>query len=129
MFTSSFYDSFIHSSICTMTIADAAMIGYLLIVSHLNARNAEGLSWADDILAVGLRDGDKISNWRIEVHSSDPDDEQDDDANNDDDNSDEGKEYGPAVYIVQKISVTDDIAKARENDEDSSKVDLKFFGY
>jgi hypothetical protein len=33
------------------------------------------------------------------------------------------------VYIVQKVSVTDDIAKVRENDEDSSKVDLKFFGY
>ena len=95
-------------------------------MSHLNACNTKGLSWVDEVLVTGLRNGDKISDWRIEVHSSD----ENDDSNSNSDNDDEvEKEYGPAVYIIQKVAVSDDRVKKRKADIEVSRANIKFFGY
>ena len=97
----------------------------MLIVSHVNACNAEGLAWVDEILITGLRKGDSISDWRIEVHHSSGDDDIDididhdnyNDNGNDADTSDaveedgnekNAKEYGPAVYIIRKKAVSNE---------------------
>ena len=110
---------------CTNTI------GYLLIVSHLNACNSEGLSWVEEVLVTGLRDGDNFCNWRIEVHSSS--DVGEDDVFSDDKESveDKQKDCGPAVYIIQKQGYSSDMISEKRvsNDKNVSKVDLKFFGY
>lgn len=103
-----------------------------MIVSHLNACNENGLSWVDEVLVTGLRNGDKVCNWKIEVHSSDDDDDDVDGGDNvdEDDEIIKEKDYGPAVYIVQKLSISDEeVAKRRNDDEELSKVALKFFGY
>ena len=105
-------------------------------MSHLNASDAAGLSWVDQVLITGLRNGDTLSDWRIEVHSNADDCEDVDGGDRDsgDDEAkapgDEEKENGPAVYIIQKVAEPDDIAEKREADENNtSKVDIKFFGY
>ena len=119
----------------------------MLIVSHVNACNAEGLAWVDEILITGLRKGDSISDWRIEVHHSSGDDDIDididhdnyNDNGNDADTSDaveedgnekNAKEYGPAVYIIRKKAVSNKKkVKMREDGQGTSKATIKFFGY
>ena len=104
----------------------------MLIVSHLNACNSEGLSWVDEVLITGLRNGDGISDWRIEVHHSDSDNGENEISH---DGEDSEKDDGPAVYIIQKVSVPclacnnieiiGEIGKGRT----TSKASIKFFGY
>ena len=103
------------------------MIGYLLIVSHLNACNSEGLSWVEEVLMTGLRDGDEECDWRIEVHSNDNVEQDNVTSENE---KDEQKDDGPAVYIIQKQDCSHNISEKKINDEKNiSKVALKFFGY
>jgi len=129
---------------CIKIVSEAARIlavdGYILIVSHLNANGPEGLSWIDEVLATGLKDGDSASDWRIEVHGNDADDDADEDdvapdgqvnvniqenAENEDDGlNSPSTQYGPAVYIIRKIKGSKD-----QGQDDSSRVDMKFFGY
>lgn len=92
-----------------------------MIVSHFNACNSKGMSWVDEVLVAGLRKGDKMCDWKIEVHSSDDDDEE---SPQDGDSTEQNeKDVGPAVYIVRKVALTGD------SSNDISKVSLKFFGY
>ena len=93
-----------------------------MIVSHFNACNSKGMSWVDEVLVAGLRKGDKICDWKIEVHSSDDDDDELSSQDGDSTELNE-KDVGPAVYIVRKVALTDD------SNNDTSKVSLKFFGY
>lgn len=89
------------------------------------------MSWVNKVLVKGLNDGTKSCSWRIEVHSS-GNDEIDLTAGNDDD---EGKNSGPAVYIVQKMGMTlrdEDVKKNTKDDDKNeviSNVKVKFFGY
>jgi hypothetical protein len=110
--------------------------GYILIVSHLNANGPEGLSWIDEVLATGLKDGDSASDWRIEVHGNDADEDdvapdgqvnvniQENAENEGDGSNSPSTQYGPAVYIIRKIKGSKD-----QGQDDSSRVDMKFFGY
>ena len=119
---------------CIKIISEAARAlavdGFILIVSHLNANGDEGLAWANDVLSVGLKDGDGASDYHVEVHSND--------CHGDDGISENGevnldiqeesaasdnKEYGPAVYIIKKVKQQ---GGARDG---SSRVDMKFVGY
>lgn len=112
---------------CVKIVSEAArtlvMDGYILIVSHLNANNAEGYEWANDILTTGLKSGDNDCNWQIEVHGNDVEEENDneDDDDNETEDDDESKNYGPAVYICKKV--------AKKNKDNECKVGMKFLGY
>ncbi len=121
---------------CVKIVSEAARIlrvdGYLLIVSHLNANCPEGLSWVNEVLVKGLKDGDCDSKWTIEVHSNDA--EKEDSAPNvivvagseeNAENDSKSAKLGPAVYIIRKMGSCND--DQRKNT--SSEVDLKFFGY
>ena len=117
---------------CVKIISEAARTlaieGYLLIVSHLNANGPEGLSWVDEVLAAGLKDGDSESSFRIEVHGNDADD--DDEVEDGlkvkeiEQNEEDSKHYGPAVYIIQKKDNSQ-----TKSAEECPRVDMKFFGY
>lgn len=123
-------------------------LGYFLIVSHLNANSAEGLDWAQEVLITGLRDGDNVCDWRVEVHSRDVDygneykikivdssedgcDQVDNKRSSEDngEDSEEEEHHGPAVYIIRKMGVSEEERKRRETKHDTSKADMKFFGY
>ncbi|GFH50038.1 hypothetical protein CTEN210_06514 [Chaetoceros tenuissimus] len=111
---------------CVKIVSEAArtlaMDGYILIVSHLNANNAEGYDWANDILSTGLKSGDSDCNWQIEVHGNDVEEENDnEDDENETEDDDESKNYGPAVYICKKV--------AKRNKDNECKVGMKFLGY
>lgn len=111
---------------CVKIVSEAArtlvMDGYILIVSHLNANNAEGYEWANDILTTGLKSGDSDCNWQIEVHGNDVEEENgNEDDENDTEDDDESKNYGPAVYICKKV--------AKKNKDNECKVGMKFLGY
>lgn len=112
---------------CVKIVSEAArtlvMDGYILIVSHLNANNAEGYEWANDILTTGLKSGDDDCNWQIEVHGNDVEEENDidDDDENETEDEDDSKNYGPAVYICKKV--------AKKNKDNECKVGMKFLGY
>jgi len=127
---------------CIKIVAEAARLlsvnGYILIVSHLNANNNDGLHWVENVVAEGLRCGDGKSDWRIEVHSKEEEDDDDDDDDNNDkpSNEERGKgveetseeSFGPAVYIIRKITASAPAIRNTEGDH-MSKVDIKFFGY
>jgi len=129
---------------CIKIVSEAARTlaidGYIVIVSHLNANGPKGLLWVDEVLVNGLKDGDGVSNWRIEVHGNDVDDNDDEESpdgkvnvkemeeNEDEDDEALSKDYGPAVYIIRKMEVSEEEREKRSED-DSSRVDMKFFGY
>jgi hypothetical protein len=116
---------------CVKIISEAARTlaieGYLLIVSHLNANGPEGLSWVDEVLAAGLKDGDSESSFRIEVHGNDAGDDDEQDGlkvKETEENEEDSKHYGPAVYIIQKKDNSQ-----TKSAEECPRVDMKFFGY
>ena len=90
-------------------------LGYLLIVSHLNACNSEGMSWVNKVLVQGLNSGDQTCHWRIEVHSSSNDEidflDEDNDTGGD---GDVKSNSGPAVYIIRKIELQNDKESTKE---------------
>ena len=102
-----------------------------MIVSHLNACNSEGLLWANEILVTGLRSGDKESDWRVEVHSSDADDDNEmlSTTNEEKEDDYQEKNNGPAVYIIQKQSVSSEEQMRRKKNNVESNVSMKVFGY
>jgi len=137
---------------CIKIISEASRVlavdGYFLIVSHLNVNSAEGLNWAQEVLLPGLRDGDNVCDWRIEVHSRDVDDgdedtnkivdSSDDSCNKVDntinsgdnvENSEEEEHHGPAVYIIRKMDVSEEERQRRKTTHDTSTADMKFFAY
>lgn len=124
------------------------MEGYFLIVSHLNACNAEGMSWVNEVLVTGLNNGDRSCNWRVEVHSSSTDEIDLIDDPNEDQNvqSTNTNGSGPAVYIIRKVTLQkgEEEAPSLENssankksdegvdgedDDFNANVKIKFFGY
>ncbi len=116
--------------------------GYFLIVSHLNACNAEGMSWVNKVLVTGLNEGDNLCNWKIEVHGSSTDQI---DLIGDSPNCGEPNENGdrsttgPAVYIIQKDTVekngngsqvkVDNEGMEKNSKGEVTNVKIKFFGY
>ena len=120
---------------CVKIISEAARTlainGYILIVSHLNANGPEGLSWVNEVLTTGLKDGDGECSWRIEVHGNDAEEDGDEGegvkVKEITEDEEESKQYGPAVYIIRKGDMKDNGEKSSE--DDSQRVDVKFFGY
>lgn len=101
-----------------------------MIISHFNACNNAGLSWVDEVLMKGLKQGDKNCDWRIEVHSSDDENIEVASACSEDDKSSDEHDYGPAVYVIHKAAISEDELKKRiEADQEECKVALKYFGY
>jgi len=92
----------------------------------LNANTLEGLTWTQEVLFPGLKGGDSTSDWRIEVHGNDVD--NDNETSETEDDSDE-KHAGPAVYIICKIAVSNEEREEREKTQKDSNVDMKFFDY
>lgn len=99
--------------------------GAILIVSHLNANEAKGMGWLEDVVFRGLKDeflerhkwdrrkgietsgetdDEKEYVWSVQVHGlgNEIDGELDDDA---------VPVYGPAVYIIRKKCVPASVAK------------------
>ena len=125
---------------CIKIISEAARVlavdGYILIVSHLNANGPEGMSWVNEVVVKGLKDGDSTGcDWRIEVHGNDADNEDEDDVEVEVEGGGILKEqdvteahYGPAVYIIRKMPGSSSASNANK-EEELSRVDLKFFGY
>ena len=120
---------------CVKIISEAARTlaidGYILIVSHLNANGPEGLSWVNEVLITGLKDGDGECSWRIEVHGNDAQ-ERDDEGEGmkvkeTTEDEEESKNYGPAVYIIRKVDMKGNGEKSSE--DDFQRADVKFFGY
>lgn len=106
------------------------------------------MNWAQEVLLPGLRDGDNVCDWRIEVHSRDVDDgdedtnkivdSSDDSCNKVDntinsgdnvENSEEEEHHGPAVYIIRKMDVSEEERQRRKTTHDTSTADMKFFAY
>lgn len=120
---------------CVKIISEAARTlaidGYILIVSHLNANGPEGLSWVNEVLITGLKNGDGECSWRIEVHGNDAEEDGDEGegvkVKETTEDEEECKQYGPAVYIIRKVDMKDNGEKSAE--DDSQRVDVKFFGY
>lgn len=138
---------------CIKIVSEASRVlaqdGYLVIVSHLNANNEVGMSWIDEVVVVGLKAGDAVSNWRIEVHSGENDDDDESEGQATatsisiqdeqiegtlakDDQAEENTS-GPAVYIIRKlnkdIDATENEDKQSIENQQDSKVEVKFFGY
>ncbi|GKY95103.1 hypothetical protein MPSEU_000474300 [Mayamaea pseudoterrestris] len=91
--------------------------GYILLASHLNAHFPSGLSWLETIIFTGLKQGDSLCEWSIEVHGKE-------DVNGADNVSDDGvsiEATGPAVYIISKHASADGPQK--------ETVPVQFFGY
>ena len=107
------------------------------------------MSWIDEVVVVGLKAGDAVSNWRIEVHSGGNDDddecegqttatsiciqdEQNEDTLAKDDQAEENTS-GPAVYIIRKLSIdmdaTENEDKQNTDNQRNPRVEIKFFGY
>eukprot|EP00557_Chaetoceros_sp_GSL56_P012918 CAMPEP_0176483606 /NCGR_PEP_ID=MMETSP0200_2-20121128/4009_1 /TAXON_ID=947934 /ORGANISM="Chaetoceros sp., Strain GSL56" /LENGTH=473 /DNA_ID=CAMNT_0017880021 /DNA_START=40 /DNA_END=1458 /DNA_ORIENTATION=+ len=106
-------DKFQGKSNCIKILSEAARIlspdnGYIIIVSHLNANEPDGMAWLHEVLVPGLSASSSGSNgttttswkWKIEVHGNDCADNNDHHSGAS--SSSTGGKYGPAVYIIQK---------------------------
>lgn len=130
---------------CIKILSEAARIlspdeGYILIVSHLNANEPQGMDWLHEVLVPGLSAGCSTCKWKIEVHSNDDvSSEKDDEDENDEETKtrektsklQEASKFGPAVYIIQKRNSLEPQNGNVSHDKDSfhSLVDVQFFGY
>ncbi len=111
-------------------------IGYLVIISHLNAHVQSGLEWLDDIVVPGLRKGARHCEWDIEVHGNEADvpSEPEDDT----DGISTPESPGPAVYVIHKgshhvLKVADPPQRNNDSKEEDDMplptIPLKFFSY
>ena len=116
---------------CRMIVSECARVltigGYIIIISHLNARVDSGLQWLNDVIVPGLRAAGNYE-WLVEVHGSDVDIPSDDE----DDTEDNNKcieSPGPAVYFIEKVGITTPTNNSDGSEQSPPTIPLKFFSY
>jgi Methyltransferase domain len=107
---------------CVKIVAECARVvsGCLVIISHLNAHNAYGLSWLEEVVVAGLRQHHTNVHWEIEVHGNS------EVIDNEDERVPLGSS-GPAVYIIHKKKLTETTTEA--DARDTPNIPVKFFSY
>jgi Methyltransferase domain len=106
--------------------------GCLLLVSHLNANTAKGMSWLNDVVVTGLLEHSKedpLIEWEIEVHGKSKGDKKYDPSSNDLTES-----LGPAVYVIHKRMKESNLTlhpiEANDlNDDMNETIPIEFFSY
>ena len=107
---------------CIQIVKEMARVtnigGSILLVSHLNANEPNGMSWLEDVVFSGLKaefrerqeaikkKQQAFYTWKIEIHGGEGQLKNDGDG-------DEVMIYGPAVYIIKKKHVP--AVKAQES--------------
>lgn len=101
--------------------------GYIVIISHLNARVESGLRWLNDVIVPGLRATGNFE-WLVEVHGSDVEI-----PSNDEDGTEEGNRCiespGPAVYFIEKVGTIEPTNNNDGSEGSPPTIPLKFFSY
>ena len=90
----------------------------MMIISHLNAKTPEGISWLEEVVITGLRRGDGDVDWAIESHGGgglcieEEEEEKTEENRIEDDDAEEQPRphYGPAVYVIRKNGPPNDKA-------------------
>eukprot|EP00934_Nitzschia_sp_Nitz4_P001903 Nitzschia sp. Nitz4//scaffold170_size48074//30367//31646//NITZ4_007108-RA/size48074-augustus-gene-0.34-mRNA-1//-1//CDS//3329538649//1903//frame0 len=110
---------------CRAIVAEMARVltvgGAIVIISHLNAQNSDGLEWLDTLVVPGLRKGAGEYNWMVEVHGNDAASASA--ANNSDDAA---PDLGPAVYVIHKLPASEE---EKSKDDYLPTIPIRFFSY
>uniref|UniRef100_A0A7S4ER94 Methyltransferase type 11 domain-containing protein n=1 Tax=Pseudo-nitzschia australis TaxID=44445 RepID=A0A7S4ER94_9STRA len=114
---------------CRKIVSECARVlkvgGYIIIISHLNARVESGLQWLNDVIVPGVRAAGKYQ-WLVEVHGSDVEIPSDDD----DDTEEKCVESpGPAVYFIEKVGISPTTKDSDGSEHSPPNIPLKFFSY
>ena len=109
---------------CRMIVSECARVlaigGYIIIISHLNARVDSGIQWLNDVIVPGLREGGKNCDFQVEVHGNEV-------STPSDDEEDSPESPGPCVYMIEKIPLSKDKKKTIQSEP--STIPLKFVTY
>ena len=110
---------------CRMIVKNCARVlaigGYIIIISHLNARVDSGIQWLNDVIVPGLREGGKNCDWQVEVHGNEV-------SIPSDDEEDSSESPGPCVYMIEKIPLSKD-KKIETIQSEPPTIPLKFVTY
>lgn len=115
---------------CRKIVSECARVlkvcGYIIIISHLNARVESGLQWLNDVIVPGIRAAGNFQ-WLIEVHGSDVEIPSDDDDDTDEEKSIESP--GPAVYFIEKVGIVSPTKNSDGSEQSPPTIPLKFVSY
>mmetsp|Transcript_27256 Transcript_27256/g.74592 ORF Transcript_27256/g.74592 Transcript_27256/m.74592 type:complete len:439 (+) Transcript_27256:100-1416(+) len=117
---------------CRKIVSECARVlkvgGYIIIISHLNARVESGLHWLNDVVVPGLRAAGDFE-WLVEVHGSDVEIPSEDEEDTEEEKFIESP--GPAVYFIEKVGITSPTKKSdgEQSEESPPTIPLKFFSY
>ena len=109
---------------CRMIVSECARVlaigGYIIIISHLNARVDSGIQWLNDVIVPGLREGGKNCDFQVEVHGNEV-------STPSDDEEESPESPGPCVYMIEKIPLSKEKKKTIQSEP--STIPLKFVTY
>ena len=109
---------------CRMIVSECARVlaigGYIIIISHLNARVDSGIQWLNDVIVPGLREGGKNCDFQVEVHGNEV-------STPSDDEEESPESPGPCVYMIEKIPLSKE--KKETIQSEPSTIPLKFVTY
>ncbi|OEU20709.1 hypothetical protein FRACYDRAFT_234341 [Fragilariopsis cylindrus CCMP1102] len=109
---------------CRMIVSECARVlaigGYIIIISHLNARVDSGIQWLNDVVVPGLREGGKNCDFQVEVHGNEV-------STPSDDEEESPESPGPCVYMIEKIPLSKEEKKTIQSEP--STIPLKFVTY
>jgi len=109
---------------CRIIVSECARVltmgGYIIIISHLNARVDSGLQWLNDVIVPGLREGGENCDWQVEVHGGEV-------SITSDDEEESPESPGPAVYVIEKVGIIIPSKETDGTDQSLPTIPLKFF--
>eukprot|EP00536_Pseudo-nitzschia_multiseries_P011704 jgi/Psemu1/260060/estExt_Genewise1Plus.C_4120007 len=115
---------------CRKIVSECARVlkvgGYIIIISHLNARVESGVRWLNDVVVPGLRAAGDFE-WLVEVHGSDVEIPSDDEDGTGEEECIESP--GPAVYFIEKVGTIEQVQNSDGSEQSPPTIPLKIFSY